>query len=65
MVNSLTFLTVKVTRFNFGKQLTNDRKKQLTANSSYMQAGVSYFVGQQSAKFKVVGSLVLKIPVCV
>jgi hypothetical protein len=37
-------------------------------NSTYTQAGVSCFVGQESSKFKVqffVGSLVVKIPACV
>jgi hypothetical protein len=37
-------------------------------NITYTQAGVSYFVGQISGKFKVqffVGSSVVKIPACV
>jgi len=37
-------------------------------NSTYTQAGVSCFVGQESSKIKVqffVGSLVVKIPACV
>jgi len=37
-------------------------------NSTYTPAGVSRFVGQKSAKFKVqffVGSSVVKIPACV
>jgi hypothetical protein len=39
--------------------------KQRTANITYTQAGVSCFVGQESAIFKVqffVGSLVVKRP---
>jgi hypothetical protein len=38
------------------------------ANITYTQAGVSCFVGQESAKFEVqffVGSSVVKIPACV
>jgi len=37
-------------------------------NSTYTQAGVSCFVGQECSKFKVqffVGSLVVKNPACV
>jgi hypothetical protein len=39
-----------------------------TANSTYTQAGVLCFVGQESGKLKVqffLGSLVVKIPACV
>lgn len=42
-------------------------KKRDAYNITYKQAGVSCFVGQESAKFKVhffVGSLVVKIPAC-
>lgn len=45
-----------------------DRKEQRRHNITYTQAGVSCFVGQESAKFKVrffVGSSVVKIPACV
>ena len=48
--------------------LDNVGNKQRTANIIYTQAGVSCFVGQGSAKFKVqffVGSSVVKIPACV
>ena len=52
------------------KMTTNkhDRKEGRSASSTYTQAGVSCFVGQESAKFKVqffVGNLVVKIPACV
>jgi len=46
----------------------NNEKEALGGNITYTQAGVSCFVGQESAKFKVqlfVGSLVVKIPACV
>lgn len=39
--------------------------KKRTANITYMQAGVSFFVGQESSKIKVQffeGSSVVKIP---
>ena len=42
-----------------------DREEERTHNSSYTQAGVLCFAGQESAKFEVqffVGSSVLKIP---
>jgi hypothetical protein len=45
-----------------------DEKEHRSDNITYTQAGVSYFVGQESAKFEVqffVGSSVLKIPACV
>jgi hypothetical protein len=45
-----------------------DEKEQRRHNITYTQAGVSCFVGQESAKFKVqffVGSSVVKIPACV
>lgn len=48
--------------------LDNVENKQRTVNITYTQAGVSFFVGQESGKFKVqffVGSLVVKIPACV
>jgi hypothetical protein len=46
----------------------HDRKEGRSANITYTQAGVSCFVGQVSAKFKVqffVGSSVVIIPACV
>ncbi len=45
-----------------------DRQGSTGGNITYTQAGVSCFVGQESAKFKVqffVGSSVVKIPACV
>jgi len=45
-----------------------DKKRTTGNNSTYTQAGVSCFVGQESAKFEVqffAGSSVLKIPACV
>ena len=45
-----------------------DKKEHRSDNITYTQAGVSCFVGQKSAKFKVqffVGSLVVKIPACI
>ena len=45
-----------------------DEKEHRSDNITYTQAGVSCFVGQKSAKFKVqffVGSLVVKIPACI
>ena len=48
-------------------KLTNE-KEHRSDNITYTQAGVSCFVGQESAKFKVqffVGSSVVKIPACV
>jgi hypothetical protein len=45
-----------------------DEKEQRRHNITYTQAGVSCFVGQESAKFEVqffVGSSVVKIPACV
>ncbi len=45
-----------------------DEKEHRSDNITYTQAGVSCFVGQESAKFKVqffVGNLVVKIPACV
>jgi hypothetical protein len=48
--------------------LDNVENKQRTANITYTQVRVSYFVGQESAKIKVqffVGSSVVKIPACV
>ncbi len=47
---------------------TDEEKEALGGNITYTQAGVSFFVGQESDKFKVqffVGSLVVKIPACV
>lgn len=47
---------------------SNMKKEHRTHNITYMQTGVSCFVGQLSDKFKVqffVGSLVVKIPACV
>jgi len=46
----------------------DNEKEALGGNITYTQAGVSFFVGQESAKFKVqffVGSSVVKIPACV
>lgn len=48
--------------------LENVENKQRRHNITYTQAGVSCFVGQESAKFEVqffVGSSVVKIPACV
>jgi hypothetical protein len=45
-----------------------DEREHRTHNITYTQAGVSCFVGQESAKFEVqffVGSSVVKIPACV
>jgi len=45
-----------------------DKLKARLHNITYTQAGVSCFVGQESAKFEVqffVGSIVVKIPACV
>ena len=45
-----------------------DEKEHRSDNITYTQAGVSYFVGQESAKFKVqffLGNSVVKIPACV
>ena len=45
-----------------------DENEHRSDNITYTQAGVSCFVGQVSAKFKVqffVGSSVVKIPACV
>jgi hypothetical protein len=45
-----------------------DEKEHRSDNITYTQAGVSCFVGQESAKFKVqffVGNSVVKIPACV
>jgi len=45
-----------------------DREEERMHNSTYMQAGVSCFVGQKNAKFEVqffIGSSVVKIPACV
>ena len=45
-----------------------DGKEHRSDNITYTQAGVSCFVGQESAKFEVqffVGSSVVKIPACV
>jgi len=59
---------------NAGQKPTRMTTKQTTEkegrrhNITYTQAGVSCFVGQESAKFKVqffVGSSVVKIPACV
>lgn len=50
-------------------RLTNNTKEEhRTDNITYTQAGVSCFVGQESAKFEVqffVESSVVKIPACV
>jgi len=46
----------------------NRNKECRTHNITYTQAGVSYFVGQESVKFEVqffVGNSVVKIPACV
>jgi len=51
---------------HLAEQRTFDRTP--ACNSTYTQAGVWCFVGQESAKFEVqffVGSLVHKIPACV
>ncbi len=51
---------------NFDKRKTAEESR--LHNSIYTQAGVSCFLGQESAKYKVqcfVGSSVLKILVCV
>ncbi|MBB1151405.1 hypothetical protein H4K35_15065 [Myroides sp. NP-2] len=43
-------------------------KEHRTHNITYTQAGVLYFVGQESSKIKVqffVGGLVVKVPACV
>jgi hypothetical protein len=45
-----------------------DEEEHRSDNITYTQAGVSYFVGQESGKFKVqffVGNSVVKIPACV
>ena len=45
-----------------------DEKEHRSDNITYTQAGVSCFVGQESAKFEgqfFVGSSVVKIPACV
>jgi len=45
-----------------------DEKEHRSDNITYTQAGVSCFVGQERAKFKVqffVGSSMVKIPACV
>ena len=45
-----------------------DEKEHRSDNITYTQAGISCFVGQESAKFKVqffVGSSVVKSPACV
>jgi hypothetical protein len=50
------------------KQLEHMLYKARRHNITYTQAGVSCFVGQESAKFEVqffVGSSVVKIPACV
>lgn len=47
---------------------TKTKEEHRTDNITYTQAGVSCFVGQESARFKVqffVGSSVVKIPACV
>jgi len=49
-------------------QTTKTKEEHRTDNITYTQAGVSCFVGQESAKFKVqffVESSVVKIPACV
>jgi chorismate synthase len=55
--------------YSTDKQRCMDNEKEaLGGNITYTQAGVSFFVGQESAKFKVqffVGSSVVKIPACV
>lgn len=46
----------------------NERRRITCGNITYTQAGVSFFVGQESAKFEVqffVGSSLVKIPACV
>ncbi|WP_276979112.1 hypothetical protein [Flavobacterium filum] len=50
------------------KDKLTDEKEHRSDNITYTQAGVSCFVGQESAKFEIqffVGSLVVKIPACV
>jgi len=45
-----------------------DEKEHRSDNITYTQAGVSWFVGKESSKFKVqffVGSSVVKTPACV
>jgi len=47
------------------KKIQGDRQRTTGGNSTYPQAGVSCFVGQESSKFEVqffVGSSVVKIP---
>jgi hypothetical protein len=58
----LPFRTIKTT------DKTTDEKEHRSDNITYTQAGVSYFVGQKSDKFKVqffVGSSVVEIHACV
>ncbi len=48
-------------------RIATQKQEGRSANSTYTQAGVSCFVGQESGKFKVqffVGSSVVKIPAC-
>jgi len=50
------------------KENRADEKEARCPNITYTQAGVTYFVGQESSKFKVqffVGSSVVKSPACV
>jgi hypothetical protein len=50
------------------KDKLTDEKEHRSDNITYTQAGVSCFVGQERAKFKVqffVGSSMVKIPACV
>ncbi|QOJ25548.1 MAG: hypothetical protein HRU79_02355 [Ignavibacteria bacterium] len=72
---TLSFQLTIIDKFVFAILETNyhicklfDKNKNTAPNITYTQAGVSCFVGQESAKFKVqffVGNLVVKIPACV
>ena len=59
----------KYKTYNIDRQRHIDNEKEaLGGNITYTQAGVLYFVGQESGKFEVqffVGSSVVKIPACV
>ena len=58
-------MTAKTQKYN---DLTMKEDRRPAYNITYTQAGVSCFVGQESAKFEVqffVGSSVVKIPACV
>ena len=58
-------MTAKAQKYN---DLTMTVDRRPAYNITYTQAGVSCFVGQESAKFEVqffVGSSVVKVPACV